>query len=142
MGCLYGVVNYTLRFLRVMLWPRTRPTDPQRICIYRNGFIGDTVCALPAMYAIRKAYPRAHITLMTSPVEGKFPGAKELLGNSELFEEIYVYFRAEVVGLRNRVRFLKSLRQRHFDIWIELPQDLSGPFNQLRNMIVARLSGA
>ncbi len=139
---LYVLVNAILRALRVLMWPRRRPSDPARICIYRNGFIGDTVVALPAMNAIRNAYPRAHITLLTSPVQGKFPGAKELLAGSPLFDEIHVYLKSEVTGFRNRVTFLRAMRGRRFDMWIDLPQELSGPFNHLRNMLIARFAGA
>jgi ADP-heptose:LPS heptosyltransferase len=140
-AALYVLVNSLLRALRILLWPRRRPVDPQRICIYRNGFIGDTVVALPAMYAVRCAYPRAHLTLLTSPVEGKFPGARELLANSQLFDEVHVYLKSEVTGFRNRIAFLASMRRRRFDMWIDLPQELSGPFNQLRNLLIARMVG-
>jgi len=93
------------------------------------------------MHAIRTAYPRAHLTLLTSPVDGKFPGANELLADSELFDEVRVYLKSDVTGLRNRLAFLRSLRRQHFDIWIDLPQELAGPFNQLRNLLAARLTG-
>lgn len=138
---LYTLVNALLRALRVLLWPRHKPSDPQRICIYRVGFIGDTVVALPAMQAIRTAYPRAHLTLLTSPVEGKFPGAKELLAGSPLFDEIHVYLKSEVTGFRNRLTFLRAMRRRRFDMWIDLPQELAGPFSHLRNMLIARFVG-
>jgi ADP-heptose:LPS heptosyltransferase len=139
---LYGVVNSLLRALRIVLWPRTRPSAPRRICIYRKGFIGDTVVALPAMSAIRNAYPLAHLTLLTSPVEGKFPAARELLVDSQLFDEIHVYLKSEVTGFRNRVAFLRSMRRRRFDMWIDLPQELAGPFGHLRNMLIGRVVGA
>jgi ADP-heptose:LPS heptosyltransferase len=139
---LYILVNSLLRALRVLLWPRRRPSNPQRICVYRIGFIGDTLCALPAINAIRIAYPRAHLMLLTSPVDGKFPGAKELLAGSTLVDEIQVYLKSDVTGLRNRLAFLRSIRARNVEMWIELPQDLAGPLNQLRNMLIARLAGA
>jgi ADP-heptose:LPS heptosyltransferase len=138
---LYALTNTFLRGLRIILWPRRKPSDPERICIYRIGFIGDTVVALPAMHAIRTAYPRAHLTLLTSPVDGKFPGANELLSNSDLFDEVCVYLRSEVRGFRNRVAFLRSIRRHDFDMWIELPQELAGPWGHLRNLLAARLVG-
>jgi ADP-heptose:LPS heptosyltransferase len=140
-SALYFLVNSLLRALRVLLWPRRRPSNPLRICIYRIGFIGDTLCALPAINAIRAAYPKAHLTLLTSPVEGKFPGAKELLAGTELVDEIQVYLKNEVTGFRNRLAFMRSIRARNVEMWIELPQDLAGPINQLRNMLIARLAG-
>jgi heptosyltransferase-2 len=99
------------------------------------------VVALPAMHAIRAAYPRAHLTLLTSPVEGKFPGANELLANSDLFDEVRVYLKSDVTGFGNRFAFLESMRRYRFDMWIDLPQELAGPFSQLRNLVIARLIG-
>ena len=138
---LYLLVNSFLRTVRVLLWPRRRPSNPRRICVYRIGFVGDTVVSLPAISAIRTTYPDAHITLLTSPVEGKFPGARELLQNSQLVDELRVYLKSEVTGFRNRFKFLRSMRSEHFDIWIDLPQELPGPIGQLRNMLIARLIG-
>jgi heptosyltransferase-3 len=140
-AALYALVNSLIRAFRVLLWPRRKPSDPQRICIWRVGFIGDTVVALPAIHAIRVAYPRAQLTLLTSPVEGKFPGARELFENSQLFDEVYVYLKSEVTGYRNRVAFLRTMRSRRFDIFIDLPQELAGPFKHLRNLLIARLMG-
>lgn len=139
---LYTLVNLLLRTVRVVLWPRRRPSNPRRICVYRIGFVGDMVCALPAINAIRTAYPSAHLTLLTSSVDGKFPGANELLAGSKLVDEIQIYLKSDISGLRNRLRFLRSIRARSFEMWIDLPQDLAGPFNQFRNMLIARLSGA
>jgi ADP-heptose:LPS heptosyltransferase len=93
------------------------------------------------MDAIRTAYPRAHLTLLTSPVNGNFPGASDLLSDSDLFDEVLVYLNREVTGFRKRLGFLRSMRRRHFDIWIELPQELAGPWNQLRNLLAARFIG-
>jgi ADP-heptose:LPS heptosyltransferase len=139
---LYTIVNLLLRGLRVVLWPRRKPSDPKRICVYRIGFIGDTLCALPAIKAIREAYPSAHLTLLTSPVEGKFPGANEILARTKLVDDIQVYFKSDVTGFRNRLVFLRLMRSRNIEMWIELPQDLAGPLNQLRNMLIAKLAGA
>ena len=141
-SALYILVNLLLRACRFALWPNRRPSHPQRICVYRNGFIGDTICALPAINAIRTAYPGAHLTLLTSPAEGKFPGATDLLAGVRLIDDIQIYLKSEVTGFRKRLAFLRSMRVRHFEMWIDLPQDLAGPFNQLRNMLIAKLAGA
>src|SRR5260370_21031635 len=60
-------------------WPRRRPLDAKRVCIYRIGNIRDPACAIPAMHAIRRAYPAAHLTLLTSPGKAGSGGARELL---------------------------------------------------------------
>jgi len=139
---LYGASRGFLLALRNVLWPRRRPSNPRRICIYRKGFIGDTVVALPAIHLIKATYPQADLTLLTSPVHGKFPGANELLATSGLFNRVHVYLKSDVSGLAKRLSFLNSMRREHFDIWIELPQELDGPLRHLRNMLFARFAAA
>jgi 3-deoxy-D-manno-octulosonic-acid transferase len=56
-----------LRLLSALLFPRNiLPETVRHIVIYRVGNIGDTVVAIPAMAALREAFPQAHITLLTS----------------------------------------------------------------------------
>jgi heptosyltransferase-2 len=64
-----------------------------------------------------------------------------LLDNSELFDEVRVYLKGDVTGFRNRLAFLRSMRRQRFDMWIDLPQELAGPFSHLRNLLIARLIG-
>ena len=71
----------------------------------------------------------------------KVSGARELLANTELLDEVHVYLKRDVSGFRNRLAFIGALRRRGFDMWIDLPQDPAGPLNQLRNMLLARLAG-
>jgi hypothetical protein len=56
-SALKALANALLAELRLCLWPRRRPAAPRRVCIYRIGNVGDTACAVPAMYAIRRAWP-------------------------------------------------------------------------------------
>jgi heptosyltransferase-3 len=39
---------------------------PRKILIFRTGHLGDTVIALPALWAIRDAFPDAQLTLLTN----------------------------------------------------------------------------
>ncbi len=38
----------------------------KKILVYRIGHLGDTLVSLPAICAIRKSYPKAHIVLLTN----------------------------------------------------------------------------
>ena len=113
----------------------------ERVCIYRIGNVGDTICALPAMAAIRQAYSRARLTLLTSPGSQGLPGAAQLLENADWLDEIRVYCDEEISTIRGRWNLLKELRRRAFDVWIELPNDLHTLRIALRNMVFARLTG-
>jgi len=138
----YWLLNALLRAVAAVLWPRRRPKAVERVCIYRIGNVGDTICALPAMAAVRQAYPRAHLTLLTSPGPRQLPGAKQLLEEADWLDEIRVYCNEDIQAIRGWWTLLKELRCRAFDVWIELPNDRQALRTALRNMFFARLVGA
>lgn len=139
---LYAFANGELEFLRRLLWPRKRPGKAARICLYRVGNIGDVTCAVPAMVSVRKAYPTAAITLLTSPGRRGMPGAKDLLDGADWLDAIWVYYADEVDTFWKRLGFLRRLQKASFDLWIELPNDLASVWMSLRNMCLARCAGA
>ncbi|TXD71087.1 glycosyltransferase family 9 protein, partial [Mitsuaria sp. TWR114] len=53
----------------------------RRILILRALVLGDTICAVPALRAIRRAWPQAHIALMGLPV------AREYLSRLDCVDE-------------------------------------------------------
>jgi heptosyltransferase-2 len=93
------------------------------------------------MKTIRKAYPEAEITLLTSPGEEGNPGAAELLKGAEWIDHLYVYHSAELNSLRKIWLFSNKLRYERFDIWFQLPQDLTTFKTELRNMFFAKVVG-
>ncbi len=139
---LYFAAGALLRGAGKCLWPGRRPLKARRVCVYRIGNIGDIICAVPAMYAIRQAYPAAQLTLVTSPGTRGLPGAKELLTGADWLQEVVVYYADEVATSWKRLALVRDLRRRAFDVWIELPNDLSTLRVVLRNMCMARLAGA
>jgi ADP-heptose:LPS heptosyltransferase len=142
MVALCAVFNHGLEIFRLCLWPRPMPKRPRRICVYRNGQVGDTLCAVPAMFAIRRAYPDAHLTLLTTPVLRSLPSAKDILEGAAWIDEISVYYKDEIDTLPKSFQFVRALRRRRFDVWIELPIEVTGPWRLIRNMLAARLAGA
>lgn len=136
------IANLVLVLFRRCLWQSLRPSAPGRVCIYRIGNLGDVACAIPAMRAIRLAFPRAHLTLVTSPGRTGMPGASELLRGVTWLDEIVVYHSNDVAGPRAQMRWISSMRARKFDAWIELPP-VDAPLRMLvRNMFAAWISGA
>ena len=139
---LYQQANGCLALVRRCLWPRSRPLRAEAVCLYRIANLGDTICALPAMHAVRMAYPEAKLTLVTSPGKRGIPGADELLAGARWLDDLVVYHSDEVRSFGQRLALVKRLRQRRFDVWIELPNDLASVPVLLRNMLLARLAGA
>jgi len=139
---LYWLLNALLRAGAKCLWPRRRPAEANRVCIYRIGNVGDTICALPAMAAIRQAYPQAAVTLLTSPGSRTLPSAANLLEGADWLDEIRVYYAEDIQSPRGWWNLLKECRRRAFDVWIELPNDPSPMRVVFRNMLFARLAGA
>jgi ADP-heptose:LPS heptosyltransferase len=116
--------------------------EARNACLYRNGNLGDIICALPAMKAVRDAYPNAKLTLVSSPGKRGMPGAQELLSGAPWLDDLIVYYAEDIATRQQRVSLIKQLRQKKFDIWIELSQDLTTLRTVFRNMLVARLAGA
>ncbi|MEK7435597.1 MAG: hypothetical protein AAB150_01790, partial [Pseudomonadota bacterium] len=60
-NALYKGINGLLHGFAILLWPRPRPESAERVCVFRIGYIGDIVCALPAIRGVRRAYPNAKL---------------------------------------------------------------------------------
>ena len=133
---------FFLKMVRKLFWPRKRPANAKTVCIYRIGNIGDIICALPAMHAIRQAYPGSRLILLTSPGKRGMPGAKELLEGASWLDKIIVYYSDEIDTYRKQMAFIGSLRSESIDVCFELPNDLGTLRTSLRNMAVVRLFGS
>ena len=138
----FFLLNGTLKLLQNILWTNKKLIQPNRIGIYKIGNIGDIICALPAMFCIRRAFPKAEITLITSPGKRGNPGAEGLLEGAEWIDNLYVYYKDQIDTVPKTWELIKDFRRRKFDLWIELPGNLATFRTALRNMVTARLSGA
>ena len=81
--------------------------EEEKILIRGVNWIGDAVMTLPAIRAIRKYYPRAHISLLVNP------SVAPLFENSNDIDEIIIYepgFRK----LAGKLRLAKILRKKRF----------------------------
>src|ERR1700694_4782394 len=86
----YRAVNGFLRAAAFLLWPRARPSSAERVCVFRIGNVGDIACVLPALRAVRQAYPTAHFTLLTSPGAAGMPGAADVLEGAAWIDELKI----------------------------------------------------
>ena len=90
----------------------------QRILVYRIGQLGDTIVALPAMWALKENFPQAHLTLLCDQhPHTNYILASGLLRDSGLFDEFLAYPVARF-GARASFRageLLRKLRHLNFD---------------------------
>lgn len=101
-----------------------------RILIIRFGSIGNTLVSIPAVRAVRKAYPASFIAMIVSP------GIDSLLHDIPWINELIVY---DMHGVHKNLfayfGFIHGLRKRHFDTVLVVKRFL-------RSELIALLSGA
>ena len=91
------------------------PADPfSRILLIRLRQIGDVVFTTPAVHALRRRFPDAHLTYIVEPA-----AAPVVAGNPYLNEIIVAPRRGGVRGLFDDVALGRRLRTRRFDLAID-----------------------
>jgi len=100
--------------------PTIEPS-PSRILIKAVNWLGDLVMSLPAMRAIRRAFPEAHLAvLVKKELASFFDGASWV--DEVLAYEAAPYSIANVLrGLNDRRRIVSTIRERHFDLAMVMP---------------------
>lgn len=90
---------------------------PTRVLVREVNWLGDLVMTLPALRAVRRAYPHARLSVMVRhELASFFDGARWL-------DEVVPYrIRAGVGGWLDRRRVVAALRARRFDLAIIFPR--------------------
>lgn len=117
--------------------------QPRRILFYRIGQIGDTVIALPAIWAIRQQFPEAFLTLLNDQHEtDACTPAIRTLPAKGLFDE-YMHYKADSDGAPfwNLIRLIPQIRRKRFDTLVYLAPRLRKMRQIWRDLIFFRLSG-
>src|SRR3989442_7899040 len=101
--------------------PSHTTSRSQKVLVFRIGQLGDTVAALPSMWAVRDYFKDAELTLLCD----RHPGKKHVLGpdllrGSGLFQRFDFYpVRDGRVGRlwkpRDMLRLLGRLKKQQFD---------------------------
>ena len=97
-----------------------RAPAPKRIAIFRALQLGDLLCTVPAMRALRRAYPAAHICLVG------LPGARGFVTRfAPYLDELMVFpgirqFPEQVADESALPDFFKAARARRFDLAIQM----------------------
>ncbi len=131
----YFLKNYFLKILQSVFFIEIKEKEKiQHIVIFRNGSLGDSVCSLPAIYNIRKNFPKSNITILYNA------------GKTNLASIEHVIDKKLVDGFINYIdipkkNLVKRLKIEKIDLFIELPQ-VHQPFkSHVRNIIFVRSLG-
>ncbi len=135
-----ATLNFFLSALERFLFSPPLPAV-RNVLVFKVGNIGDTICAVPSLVAIRRFYSRATISLLSSPGEFGMAGAQELLAGAWYLNHLKIYYPENIRSRSERKRFLQELKKEQYDLFIQLPDDLANLRTLLRNMIFTRLIG-
>jgi ADP-heptose:LPS heptosyltransferase len=111
--------------------------SPRIFVVRQHNQLGDMLCVVPLLRALRLRYPDSHISLLASPVN-----YEPMLGN-RFVDEVIDFDKREFVGkeggsLFHFPGFVLRLRKKRFDIAV-VPSTVSASFT---SDLLAYLSGA
>ncbi len=134
------VLKASTAFILRLLFRSGKPPAIQQseirsiLVIRQHNQLGDMLCAVPLLRALREAFPRAFIALMTSPVNN------EVMLNSRYVNEVMNFDKTVFtgIGILKFIGFVRGLRRKRFDLAV-VPATVSTSFT---SDLLAFLSGA
>jgi len=96
---------------------------PERVLVKEVNWLGDVVMSLPALKAVRRAFPLAHVAVLVKrELAGFFDGSRWI-------DAVIPYDVARGLhGLADRRRIVSQIRARRFDLAILLPRSFEAAF--------------
>jgi heptosyltransferase-2 len=99
------------------------PSPPEKVLVREVNWLGDLVMSLPALKAVRAAYPKARLTVQVRrELAGFFDGAPYV-------DEVLPFRVARGLGgWRDRWAIVRELRARRFDLAVLFPNSFESAF--------------
>jgi heptosyltransferase-3 len=116
-------------------------TTPRRVLVYRCGALGDTIVALPAIRAIREAWPAAELVLMTANDGAGILWTDQVLREFGWFEQVVTYRARELASPAGLWRVLRRVRAVRPDLVVYLASDHNSGVRGLRDRAFFLLAG-
>jgi heptosyltransferase III len=120
---------------------------PKKMLIFRIGQLGDMIISLPAMWAVRRHWPDAKLTLLCDVHPGRsFVLGSDIFGPTGLFDSIKHYAApSEGQGFgrtfASRLQLLLLLRAQGYDALIYLAPSIRKPEQVRRDVAFFRAAG-
>jgi len=92
----------------------------KRILIYRIGNLGDIICAIPAMVAVRENFPDAWVGLLTNKETKGNPDPEEILKGNDFLNEIITYETSRIRDPLYLYKLLGKIRSLEINILVYL----------------------
>lgn len=108
--------------------------DVRKIAVFRPGYLGELLCMVPAMRALRAAYPQAEISLVSHP------WALFFMRRFDFCFDRFIHFPATAGPAGNYAEsealldFIGEMRDEKFDLILQMADD-----GQLSNELVSQL---
>lgn len=96
------------------------PQDIKKIIVFRALQLGDMLCQIPAMRALRHAYPQAHITLAGLPWGRSFTERFHRYFDDFVWFPGYPGLPEQDVDPVMFASFLKQVQSKHFDLALQM----------------------
>lgn len=115
--------------------------SPKQIVVFRTGSIGDTVIALPGFHSMRRAFPDAHVTLLTNvPTSTKAAPLMMVLGNGSGFVDDVIDYPGGLSNPFEAARLARRLRRTGADTLVYM-MPMRSAMSLRRDTLFFRLAG-
>ncbi len=102
----------------------------KRVLFFKPGAIGDLLHTLPALKALKRKFPAAHITVVVSPE------LESLVQGSPIADRVLVFDKSKLKKrFRDFIGFGLRLRDEHYDLFVDLQPSA-------RSFVLRKLCGA
>nr|WP_295926723.1 glycosyltransferase family 9 protein [uncultured Dyadobacter sp.] len=118
------------------------PTDStRRIAVFRALQLGDMLCSVPALRALRNAYPKAEITLLGLPWASSFCERFSGYVNEFIHFPGYEGLPEQVVDPGKWQQFERTMRRKPFDLILQMQGNGSIVNEMLENFLAGPVAG-
>lgn len=114
---------------------------PKKILIYRVGNLGDMVCTIPTMVAIRERFPDAWIGLLTNKETAGNPDPEEVLKGIDFIDEIITYDPGRLKDLAYLLNFFRRLNSLKIETLVYLSVSCFSRMRLIRDWLFFKTIG-